>query len=437
MAQQILLIIAALGLVLLNGFFVAVEFAIVKVRGTRIEELAATGHWRARTTRHVLHRLDAYLSACQLGITLASLALGWIGKPAFANIIEPLLVKIGVTSPTAIHSIALITAFAIISFLHIVLGELAPKSMAIRKPEETSLWLALPLRVFHFFMYPAIVVLNGTANALLRVVGLTHADEGSLAHSPEELRMIVTASHAHGVLNATETRLLENVFGLSERPVAEIMTPRVEMICLDRSRSFDENLQTVRTHQHTRYPLIDGSPDQVLGIIHVKDLIRIAGEPQVASLDALMRPVHFIPESASIDHLLKLIQKTRTLMAVVVEEYGGVAGVVTLEDILEELIGEIRDEFDSAEQADVVRRGETVHLSPGIPIADALQALPGLKVELDEDIRTLGGHIMKRLGRVPKVGDIIEFGPWRAKITRMDGQRVTRLAMSPVEASSQ
>lgn len=432
MLQQILLIIAAFALVLLNGFFVAVEFAIVKVRGTRIEELAATGHWRARTTRHVLNHLDAYLSACQLGITLASLALGWIGEPAFANVLEPLLEKVGVSSPAAIHSIALVTAFIIISFLHIVLGELAPKSMAIRKPEETSLWLAMPLRLFHFIMYPAIVVLNGTANALLRLFGLTQAHESDLAHSPEELRMIVTASHAHGVLNTTETRLLENVFGLSERPVGEIMTPRVEMICLDRSRSFEDNVQIVRTKQHTRYPVIDGSPDQVVGIVHVKDLFRITGEENV-SIDSVMRPVQFIPETASIDHLLKLIQKTRSLMAIVVEEYGGVAGLVTLEDILEELIGPIRDEFDAGELPDVVRKGKEVHLNPGVSLNDVVQLLPGFEYEPDEDVRTIGGQIMKELGRIPKTGDVVVLGAWKAKITRIEGQRVTRLAMIPVE----
>jgi CBS domain containing-hemolysin-like protein len=261
---------------------------------------------------------------------------------------------------------------------------------------------------------------------------LSQVNEAELAHSPEELRMIVTASHAHGVLNATETRLLENVFGLSERPVAEIMTPRVEMICLDRSRSFEDNLQIVRTEQHTRYPLIDGNPDQVLGIIHVKDLIRIAGEENV-SLDAVMRPVNFIPESASIDHLLKLIQKTRSLMAVVVEEYGGVAGLVTLEDILEELIGPIRDEFDAGELPDVVRRGREVHLSPGVSLNDVVQLLPGLAFKPDEDVRTIGGQIMKHLGRIPRTGDEVLLGAWKARITRMEGQRVTRLAMIPVE----
>jgi CBS domain containing-hemolysin-like protein len=432
---QVLLLGAAFLLVLLNGFFVAAEFAIVKVRSTKIKELAEEGDWRAVMARSVITHLDAYLSACQLGITFASLGLGWIGEPAVARLIEPSLRAAGVTNPTLVHTVAFTVAFIIISFLHIVLGELAPKSLAIRKSEQTALWLAPPLRGFYWLMYVPIIALNGTANWILRLVGIEPIGETEQAHSSEELRMIVGASHAHGVLNATERRLLENVIDFSEREVAEIMTPRVDMVCLFVNKSIAENLAIVRGQQHTRYPLAEGTADNVIGMIHIKDFITLIldanAERAGSVLQSIKRPVLFVPERASIDALLRTIQATHTLMAVVVDEYGGVAGVVTLEDVLEELVGEIRDEFDDTE-LEVERRGGETIVDGGMPLNEVEEMFPDLVSEEESDVRTVGGLVLKELGRIPNAGDQVTLGPYRLDVIEMDNLRITRVKIERV-----
>jgi CBS domain containing-hemolysin-like protein len=437
--KELLLLGAAFFLVLLNGFFVAVEFAIVKVRSTKIQELADEGDWRAAVVRNVIGHLDAYLSACQLGITIASLGLGWIGEPAVARLLEPALAAAGVENPTLVHTIAFTVAFGIISFLHIVLGELAPKSLAIRKPESVSLWLAPPLRAFYWLMYFPIAALNGTANGILRIAGIEPVSESNEAHSSEELRMIVAASHAHGALNATERRLLENVIDFSEREVAEIMTPRVDMICLFVNKSIAENLAIVRGEQHTRYPLADGSADNVIGMIHIKDFITLTAESAAeragSVLQSIKRPVLFVPESASIDAVLRTIQGTHTLMAIVVDEYGGVAGLVTLEDVLEELVGEIRDEFDEVELAVERRGGETV-VDGGLPLGEVEEMFPDLPASEESDVRTVGGLVLKELGRIPVVGDAVSLGPYRLEVMEMDNLRITRVKLSRERSSA-
>ena len=428
--KQVLLLAGAFFLVLLNGFFVAAEFAIVKVRSTKIRELAEAGDWRATVARTVIEHLDAYLSACQLGITMASLGLGWIGEPAVARLIEPTLRAAGVTNETLIHTAAFTVAFIIIAFLHIVLGELAPKSLAIRKAESTSLWLTPPLRAFYWLMYVPIAALNGAANWILRLLGIEPVGETGEAHSSEELRMIVGASHAHGVLNATERRLLENVIDFSEREVAEIMTPRVDMVCLLVNRSIAENLAIVRGEQHTRYPLAEGSADNVIGMIHIKDFISLtvegAAERTGSVLQSIKRPVLFVPESASIDAVLRTIQATRTLMAIVVDEYGGVAGLVTLEDVLEELVGEIRDEFDDMEFEIERRGGETV-VEGGLPLSEVEEMFPDMVGEEESDVRTIGGLVLKELGRIPVKGDRVTLGSYGLEVVEMDNLRITRV----------
>ena len=428
---QLLLLLAAFLLVLLTGFFVAAEFAIVKVRSTKIRELADRGDWRAKVTRSVIGHLDAYLSACQLGITIASLGLGWIGEPAVARILEPVFDAAGIDNQTAITTISITVAFVIISFLHIVLGELAPKSLAIRKPEGTSLWLAPALRLFYWIMYVPIVALNATANAVLRLFGIKPIIDGDLAHSSEELRMIVGASHAHGILNTTERRLLENVFDFSEREVAEIMTPRLDMACLFVDRTIAENFAILREHQHTRYPLAEGNPENIIGMIHIKDFIHLTGEgaPKRTGsiLQSIKRPVLFVPETATIDALLRTFQATRTLLAIVVDEYGSVAGLITLEDVLEELVGPIRDEFDTQEMPEIEKRGGETFLDGGVSLAEVEDMFPDMPLESEDEVRTIGGVVMKNLGRIPAIGDRVTLGPYRVDVMEMDHLRVTRV----------
>jgi CBS domain containing-hemolysin-like protein len=266
-------------------------------------------------------------------------------------------------------------------------------------------------------------------------VGIEPVGETEQAHSSEELRMIVGASHAHGVLNATERRLLENVIDFSEREVAEIMTPRVDMVCLFVNKSIAENLSIVRGQQHTRYPLAEGSADNVIGMIHIKDFITLtvegAAERTGSVLQSIKRPVLFVPERASIDALLRTIQATHTLMAIVVDEYGGVAGVVTLEDVLEELVGEIRDEFDETE-IEVERRGGETTVDGGLPLNEVEEMFPDLVSEEESDVRTVGGLVLKELGRIPIAGDQVTLGPYRLEVIEMDNLRITRVKIERV-----
>ena len=426
--QQLLLILAAFLLVLLNGFFVAAEFAIVKVRATRMAELAEQGLWQARMAKRMLKHLDAYLSATQLGITIASLGLGWIGKPAVAHVLEPVFRWLGIESPAMVQATSFAVAFTLISFLHIVLGELAPKSLAIRKPEATSLWVAMPLVVFFYVMYPAIAALNATANALLKTLGLGLAGEGESAHSWAELRMIVAASHAHGSLDASETKLLENVIDFSERRVVEIMTPRAEMICLFTGKTLDENIAIVRKSQHTRFPLADGDVDSIIGLIHFKDLFLLQGPTDEGGvIRSITRPILALPQSATIDNVLKNFQRTRVLMGVVVDERGRVGGVVTLEDVLEEIVGPIRDEFDVQESPESARRGNDVFVDAQMPLRAAPALFPDIDWPADDSIHTIGGLVLKMFGRLPKTGESLTLGAYSVQVVEMDKQHIGRL----------
>jgi CBS domain containing-hemolysin-like protein len=421
-------------LVLLNGFFVASEFALVKVRRTRLRELEEAGSWRARVARGLTARLDSYLSATQLGVTLASIGLGWIGEPAVAHLIEPALAAAGIASPTVLHGTALTIAFMAVSFLHIILGELAPKWLAIREPEATSLWTAVPLRAFRYLLYPAIVVLNGTATALLRAVGITPALQGDEAHSGEELRMILAASHAHGLVNATARRIVDNALGFSERRAAEIMVPRTEMVTLSVQATLRDNIATALAQRHTRYPLVGRSTDDIVGMVHVQDLLRLvaAGDPS-ASLASVKRPIVFVPETASIDRVLRTLQRQRTLLAVVVDEYGAPVGVLTMEDVIEQLVGDIEDEFDPARQP--VKAMVRDEIDGQAPVS-TLERRFGIEVPRDGRTHTVAGVVLAMLGRLPKVGDRLAIGDRTLEVTAVEGRRIARVRVLPRQAGA-
>src|SRR5262245_37993993 len=334
---QLSYVLLALALVAANAFFVATEFAIVRVRETRIEELLARGVKRAVATREVLQNLNAYLSACQLGITLTSLGLGWVGEPAFAHLFEPLLPGLGAWRALASHSAGLAAAFALIPFLHVVLGELVPKTVAIDRAEGVALLVAWPIRWFHRAFFPLIWILNGAANLAIRGLGLTPAPEESRAHSEEELRMILGLSHRSGVLSQAHAELIENALDFVDRSARQIMVPRADIVYLDVNRSWEENLETARAGGHTRYPLCDADLDRVVGVLHIKDLfLSPAASPD---LRALAREPLFVPDGLEVQRLLALFQKQRVHLGIVIDEYGGASGLVTLEDVLEELIG--------------------------------------------------------------------------------------------------
>ncbi|MFY0543842.1 hemolysin family protein [Brevibacillus sp. H7] len=417
-------------LVFLNGFFVAAEFALVKVRQTRLAQLVNEGNKRAAYAQKVTQQLDAYLSACQVGITLASLGLGWVGEPAIAHmIIEPLLGHWQLPD-YLITTLSFGIAFAIITFLHIVLGELAPKSLAIQKAEAASLWVAVPLMLFYKLFFPAIWFLNGTANRLLKRMGLEPVSEHDAAHTEEEIRILVNESHKSGHIDQTELALVDNVFEFSETLAREIMIPRIEMVCLYTSNTYQENLNTIRSERHTRFPVADEDKDNIIGFVHSSDFYLAALNGEDVRLDKLLRPVLTVPESMEISHVLRLMQKRRSQLAIVIDEYGGTAGLLTMEDILEEIVGDIRDEFDGNERPEIEKGKHGMSVSGQMLLDDLNDHLP---FELEsEDVDTIAGWIYSQLNEDIAVGRSMEWENHLFTITEMDNHRITRISITPV-----
>jgi CBS domain containing-hemolysin-like protein len=426
-----LLVGLALVIVAVNAFFVAAEFAIVRVRVTRIEDLVQRGVRRASAARDVLRHLDAAISACQLGITLTSLALGWIGEPAFAHLLEPLFAWTGRFQEGAAHTMAIVLAFMLITFLHVVLGELVPKSVAITHAESTALAVSWPLRVFRFAFYPVIAFMNLCANLVVKAIGLTAPTEASLAHSEAELRMILAVSLKSGALSESHGRLLSAALDFPDRAVRQIMVPRGDVLWLDVNRSYAENTARAREFGHTRIPLCDGGIDRVIGIVHIKDLFvqppPSVGRPNLVSL--ARRPL-FVPESAKIQQVLALFQRQKFHLGIVVDEYGGTAGLVTLEDVLEELIGEIQDEFDQETPKVQEQPDGRLLIDASLTIAE-LEAATLAHEDVEEDVDTVGGLVLARLGRIARVGDVVPFGDRTLEVMRIRGRRVLRVAVSP------
>ncbi len=420
-------LIVAFLLIFLNAFFVTAEFSIVKVRATRVEERLREGARGAAATQAIIRNLDAYLSATQLGITLASLGLGWVGEPAFGALIRPLFEVIGVWSETVVHSIALTLAFAAITFLHIVLGELAPKYLAIQRPVAIALTVALPLRTFYRIFRPALWLLNRSSVAFLRLFGISVTSDSELAHSEEELQLLLAESHRTGALSASKRKLLENIFDYTRRSAKHIMVPRAEIVYLTLEKSLQDNLEIIRNNQHTRYPICETDIDHVTGMIHTKDLFQQENLHDARDLLRFKREILFVPETRSLDLLQRDFQQRRVHMALVVDEYGSTSGLVTLEDIIEEIVGEIQDEFDA--------EPPKMQATPEGWLVDGLVLLEDiaerLGVELDEsESNTLGGHVIARLGRIARVGDVVQLDGYDVKVVEMKGRRVSKLLVT-------
>ncbi|TEB14209.1 Magnesium and cobalt efflux protein CorC [Pelotomaculum sp. FP] len=413
-------IFLALFLVFLNGLFVAAEFSFVKVRPTRLAQLVAEGNPRAKSARICVENIDAYLSVCQLGITLSSLGLGWLGEPVAAKLLEPLLHAIGVTAPTAVHSISFIVAFILVTFLHVVFGELVPKSLAIQRAENITLWLAGLMRMFFYPFYPGIVVFNGTANRILRLLGIQPASEHEESHSEEELQMLVSESYKGGHLDKNEWRLLQNVFEFERRVAREVMLPRPEVVFLDKRKPLEENLEIARKTEHTRFPLIDGDSDHVVGLVHIKDLFKL---PAGSSIDQVERNIMMVPEGLPLDRMLREFQQNHQHMALVVDEYGGTSGIITMENVLEELVGEIQDEFDQ-ESPQVTTEKEGTFIVDGRMLLEEASEMFCLKVDEEEEYDTLGGFVFGKLGKRPRVGDVVELPEHHLEIAEMRGLRI-------------
>ena len=421
----------AFGFVLMNAFFVAAEFAIVKLRYTKAEELAETRGTPGRILYKVHSHLDEYLSACQLGITLASLGLGWIGEPAFARLIEPLLGFAGITDPELVHGIAFVAAFATISFLHIVIGELAPKSVAIRQPEPVSLWTAVPLFSFYWLMFPFIWLLNSAANLLLRAMGVSLIRGEEEAHSVAELKKVLRASHRHGELGRDSAILLKRAFELDELTAGDVMRPDEEMVTLNADDPLPEILATIRSHRYSRYPVYEGERDNVLGILHVKDLVleldRSAGN---AELRALLKPALIIASGTSAVGILKEFQRGYPHFAIVVDEYGTILGFVTLDHVVEVLVGTIEDEF-SHRRPDWIRQPDGSYLGHGSLSIYSLERLLNVEISPFPDVNSVGGLVMDQLERIPERGDKAAFEDFELEVREMEGPRIVTVAVHP------
>ena len=415
---------AVFALVLLNAYFVAAEFALVGARKSRLEELARDGDRKAIRALGAVQHLDQYISATQLGITLASLGLGWIGKPALAALLDKMFAGL----PDALgsfgtHAVSATIAFSIITVLHIVLGELVPKALALLFPEGVSRWIIFPLLGFSWVMHFPIMVLNGTANRLLRAMGIKPPTDHERLHSPEEIRILVEQSGEGGSLDRSSTRLLEGVFEFSEKTAEEVMTPRTEMTALDGELTVEAAADIVAEAGRSRYPVYLESLDEIVGVVHAKDLLRTLRQAPGTNVRRVMRQPVFVPGTRDVEDVLADMKRLKTHLAIVLDEYGGTAGLVTMEDLLEEIVGEILDEYDPVEQL------VTTTVDDGSATIDASMTIGDFNerfdAELDDsDYTTVGGYLFGQIGRLPKVGDRVTIGPRIFEITAMEGRRV-------------
>ncbi|WP_347159690.1 hemolysin family protein [Pontibacter chitinilyticus] len=423
-------------LVLLNGFFVAAEFALVKVRSSQIELRAQGGNAMAKMALHMLGHLDAYLSATQLGITLASLGLGWIGESVVARLVINSMDFFGYSGGEALaHSIAIPISFAIITILHIVFGELSPKSLAIQRSEATALAVAFPLRVFYVVCIPFIWILNGFANGVVKMMGIEPA-HGTEVHSAEELRLLFEQSVESGAIQDSQHELIENVFQFNERMVKQIQVPRTKMVAIDVHISEHELMEVVFNEGYSRLPVYDGSIDNIVGILYVKDILSILRLGQPIMIEQLMRPAYFVPETKKINLLLKQFQRRHMHIAVATDEFGGVSGIVTIEDIIEELVGEIQDEYD--EEAPIVEKvaENAFKVNGSAAISDANDFLP-FPLPEGEDYETVGGMVNVLYGQIPEdIDEIATFHEYEVKVLERSDRRVEWVLLTVLASES-
>jgi CBS domain containing-hemolysin-like protein len=426
-------LVAVILLVLLNGFFVATEFALVAVRRSRIEQLVEEGHPTAPVVKRALEHLDTYIAATQLGITMASLALGWIGEPAMAHLVDPLLevVMPRQWAEAGSHAVAVALSFTAITALHIVIGELAPKGLALQKPEATALVVTVPTTIFLRVFRPFIALLNGTGNLVLRLLGLSAGGGEQAVHTVEELRYLVRSSREAGVLDSTEEEIVGRALSLGDLSAHSVMVPRTEMASVPVDISREDLLDLAGSTHHMRFPVYEANTDQIVGVVFVADVIgwERAHPGKPFSVREALRPPLFVPESVKVDRLLAQMRAAHTHTAIVVDEFGGVAGMVTLQDLIERIVGEVPD-VDEAE-------GPGIEISPDGSIrVDGLTPLAELERRLalrlePMEAETVGGYVMETLGRVPRVGDEFDLSSYRLQVTGMDGNRVAEIVLLP------
>ncbi|MCB1970896.1 MAG: HlyC/CorC family transporter [Geminicoccaceae bacterium] len=409
-----------------NAFFVAAEFALVRVRDYRINQMAETGHVRARMTLNVIRHMEAYLAACQLGITMASLGLGWVGEPAVAALLEPVLHFAGL-SDAALHSLSFLLGFLIFSSLHIVIGEQVPKTLAIREAEATSLWTVYPLQAFFILCYPLNWLLNRSSRAILSALGVAEAGHAEV-YTGDELRSLIGQSHLHGAMRKHEHDMLGGILDLSKVEVSEIMTHRKNMVTIDGDRPFGEIVALVRESSFTRFPLWRGDHDTVIGTLHAKDMLSLALEPDGPdrrSIDEIASPPWFIPETTTLQAQLMAFRQRREHLAIVVDEYGDIQGLVTLEDILEEIVGEIADEKDIEVPGIKIQTDGSVLVEGKVTVRDLNRQLSWNLS--DDEASTVAGLVIHLAERIPEVGQSFDFDGLRFDVLRRTGHQLSLL----------
>ena len=408
-----------------NAFFVAAEFSIVKMRSSRLDVLIAEGNRRASYAKKLADRLDVALSVTQLGITIVSLGLGWLGEPVVASLLHPAFSWFGVPE-SAVETVSFAIAFFLITSLHIVGGELVPKNVAIRKVESVALTVALPLLVFQRIMYPFVWLLNHVANWAEERMGFSVVTkEEDVAHTEEEIRVLMEESHRQGFIDKTELEFVDNVFDFADLSVREIMIPRTDMVCLDLEDSLEESIETAMEERLTRYPICDGGKDNVIGFLHIKDFLQTLYKKEAPDLRKLARHALVVPEAMAVSRLLQTMQQERSQLAIVVDEYGGTAGMVTIEDVIEEIVGDIQDEFDT-DRPLVEKKGACLYSVDAKMLLEELEDI--LEVAIDEEeIDSVGGWLSAHVDNPPRIGQKAAFGDAQFFVEETEGVRITRV----------
>lgn len=438
---SILFNLLIIGLLLFsNGFFVAAEFSMVSVRKTRIAQLTDEGNFSAKIALETIKEIDKFIAAVQLGVTISSLGLGWVGEATVVKMVLPIFNFLPSTwKLAAAHTVSVAIAFTMITVLHVVLGELVPKSIALQHSERVSLMVAWPMKIIRKIFSPFILILNKLGSLCLRLFKIELSKTSHLAHSTEELNMLINASYNEGVLNETEKELLSNVFKFADLTAKQVMIPRTDMACISSDISFDDLNKLATESQYTRYPVYEENLDHITGIIHVKDLYALLLNKEEFSVEKLLRPVFLVPETITMDNLLREFQKRQSQIAIVIDEFGGTSGLITLEDVLEEILGEVQDEFDKDEEADIKQITTNTYLANAMMRIDEIAEFFELEI-IDEDVDTIGGLVVKVLGRIAEIGDVVEIQNLKCSVKEIDGARVTKLEivkLSPEEISEE
>ncbi len=424
-------------LLLINGFFVAAEFAIVRARKTKIEQLTKDGNVDAKLALKALEDMNFFIAAVQVGVTIASIGIGWFGSPTVEMMLKPILEEFP-SAQAYIAPITAVVAFLVMTFLHVVIGEQVPKCIALQYPEKISLYVAKPMDLFMTISKPFVWILNVACNSILKLFRIP-VNSARVVHTIEDLDLLVDTSYDEGVLNETEKDMLHNMFNFSDLTAREVMIPRTDMVCVPIDMPFDELNKLAKDNQYTRYPVYDGDIDHITGLIHVKDLYSLSIEDKETSVESIQRKILLVPETMTLDNLVREFKKNKSQMAVVVDEFGGTSGIITLEDVFEEIFGDVQDEFDEETEFDIKELKPNHYLANGMLRLDELADyfdIPDEKLD-DEDVDTIAGLVVKELGRLAQLDDVVKYNEFTFTVKEIDGARITKLLIVKEEGQKQ